>query len=84
MVNQEGGFVKPFFRPRGRKLAQQGKSEFLQPEQSDPPMTGSGGWEIFRFMPTSTGQETLELIYRRSWETDAEPAKTFSIEVTVN
>jgi len=65
-------------------LVQQGESEFVQPEQSDPPMVGVGGWEVFRFKDVSTGQETLELIYRRSWETDAEPANTFSIEVTVN
>ena len=65
-------------------LAQQGESEFLLPEQTDPPMVGAGGWEVFRFKAISAGQETLELIYRRSWETDVEPIKTFSIDVTVN
>ncbi len=65
-------------------LEQVGESEFVQPEQSDPPMVGVGGWEVFRFKAVSTGQETLELIYRRSWETDVEPANTFTIEVVVN
>jgi len=65
-------------------LAQQGDSEFIQPEQSDPPMVGAGGWEVFRFKAISPGQETLELVYRRAWETDAEPANTFSIDVVVN
>lgn len=64
-------------------LAQQGDSEFVQPEQNDG-IVGAGGWEVFRVMAVNTGQETLELVYRRSWETDADPAKTFSIDVIVN
>jgi len=65
-------------------LEQVGESEFVQPEQSDPPMVGAGGWEVFRLKAISPGQETLELVYRRAWETDAEPANTFSIDVVVN
>jgi len=63
-------------------LIQLGKAEFKPSETSEPPMVGSGGWEIFRFRAISAGQMTLELIYHRSWE-DAEPLKTFSIQVTV-
>jgi predicted outer membrane repeat protein len=54
------------------------------PAEQDDGTVGSGGWEIYYFKSISAGQETLELIYRRPWETDAEPAKTFSIDVTVN
>jgi len=46
-------------------------------------MVGAGGWEIFRFKAVNAGHMTLELVYHRSWE-DAEPLKTFSIQVTVN
>jgi len=64
-------------------LDQFGDSLYLPSEQEDGTV-GAGGWEIFYFRSISAGQETLELIYRRPWETDVEPAKTFSIEVTVN
>ena len=65
-------------------LEQIGKAEFKPVEQSNPPIVGAGGWEVFRFKAVSPGRQTLELVYRRPWETDAEPAKTFSIDVIVN
>ncbi|MBN2180672.1 MAG: protease inhibitor I42 family protein, partial [Sedimentisphaerales bacterium] len=64
-------------------LEQFGDSLYFPSEQDDETV-GAGGWEIFYFKSISIGKETLELIYRRPWETDVEPAKTFSIEVTVN
>ncbi len=54
------------------------------PSEQDDETIGAGGWEILYFSAVSTGQETLQLVYRRSMEPDAETAKTFSIEVTVN
>ena len=65
-------------------LEQIGDSEFVQREQTDPPMVGAGGWEIFRFKAVNTGQMNLQLVYRRTWETDVEPINTFSIDVVVN
>ena len=64
-------------------LQQLGKPEFKASETSDPPMVGAGGREIFRFKAVSAGQMNLELVYHRAWE-NAEPLKTFSIQVTVN
>jgi predicted secreted protein/Tol biopolymer transport system component len=64
-------------------LKQFGQAEFKSSETGEPPIVGAGGWEIFRFKAVSAGQMTLELVYHRSWE-DAEPLKTFSIQVTVN
>ena len=46
-------------------------------------IAGSGGHEIFRFQPQSTGETTLKLGYRRPWETDVEPVEFFEINVTV-
>jgi len=54
-----------------------------KPAETSNPRVGGGGWEIFRFKAVSTGQTTLEFVYRRPWE-DAEPLKTFYIQVTVN
>jgi len=64
-------------------LKQFGQAEFKPSDTSEQPMVGAGGWEIFRFKAVSAGQATLELVYHRTWE-DAEPLKTFSIQVTVN
>jgi predicted secreted protein len=66
-------------------LEQVGGTMFLPSDPVDySPGGGSAGWDIFRFKAVSSGRETLELIYRKSLETDAEPAKTFSIDVIVN
>jgi len=54
------------------------------PSEPDDEIVGAGGWEILYFKSISVGQETLELVYRRPWETDVEPINTFSIEVVVN
>jgi predicted secreted protein len=54
------------------------------PSEQDDGTVGAGGWEILYFKSINIGQETLELVYRRSWETDIEPIKTFSIDVVVN
>jgi predicted secreted protein/N-acetylneuraminic acid mutarotase len=63
-------------------LKQFGQAEYKPADTSEPPIVGAGGWEIFRFKAVNAGQMTLELIYHRSWE-DAEPLKTFSIQVIV-
>jgi predicted outer membrane repeat protein len=65
-------------------LEQIGKAEYKWSEQRDSPIVGAGGWEVYRFKAVIPGSETLELVYRRPWETDTEPAKTFSIDVIVN
>ncbi len=63
-------------------LVQMGETEF-EPFEEDKPAVGTGGWEIFRFKAVSTGQMTLNMAYRKSWEED-EPLKTFSVDVIVN
>ena len=53
------------------------------PSEQDDGTVGVGGWEILYFKSINIGQETLELVYRRSWETEVEPIKMFSIDVVV-
>jgi inhibitor of cysteine peptidase len=65
-------------------LEQIGESEFKPSDESEPPMAGAGGCEIFRFKAVSAGQTTLQLVYRRPWEEGVEPINTFSIDVVVN
>ncbi len=54
------------------------------PSEDDDGIVGAGGWEILYFTSINIGRETLELVYRRSWEEGVEPVKTFSIDVVVN
>jgi predicted secreted protein len=64
-------------------LEQIGAAEFQPRETGDPPLVGAGGWDIFTFEATSSGQMALKLVYRRPWEEGMEPLKTFSLQVTV-
>lgn len=64
-------------------LAQQGEAEYEPLDAQTTPMVGQGGWQIFRFEAISTGQTTLELVYRRPWE-DTPPEITYLLAVTVD
>lgn len=44
---------------------------------------GSSGISVFQFMTTSRGIANLTLVYRRSWEYNVPPLKTFSVRVNV-
>ena len=44
---------------------------------------GASGTQTFRFQPTGAGATTLQMVYRRPWETGVPPAETFSVQVTV-
>ena len=47
------------------------------------PRVGSGGTTSFVVRGVRPGKGTLELVYRRPWETGVPPARTVRIEVTV-
>ena len=51
--------------------------------ESESDGLGSGGIETFQFETVRPGSTTLELAYRRSFEQDVEPAKTFKITLNV-
>lgn len=53
------------------------------PYEHAPGMVGVGGEEIWCFQARSPGSTTLRLEYVRAWEKDVEPAKTFTVQVTV-
>jgi inhibitor of cysteine peptidase len=44
---------------------------------------GGGGAHNWSFRAVAKGTATISLVYRRPWEKDAAPAKTFSITVVV-
>jgi len=62
-------------------LKQLGQTEY-KPASSSP-MPGAGGTQILRFEAVAPGTTTLTLIYHRPFETNAVPAKTFTIKVII-
>jgi inhibitor of cysteine peptidase len=64
-------------------VEQVGEPEFKPRETGDPPLVGAGGWQVFTFQAAHPGQTTLTFVYRRPWEEDIEPLKTFSLHVVV-
>jgi inhibitor of cysteine peptidase len=46
-------------------------------------LPGSGGYQTIEFAAKFAGTPELKLEYRRPWEKDVAPAKTFSVTVTV-
>ncbi|MBP8980941.1 MAG: protease inhibitor I42 family protein [Syntrophobacterales bacterium] len=57
----------------------------LEPEYvRDSDLIGAGGRYTFRFTARSRGYTRIILAYRRTWEKEAPPVKTFEITVDVN
>ncbi len=49
----------------------------------DSKALGAPGKIALRFEAVKTGQASLELVYRRSWETGVPPQKTFEVTIVV-
>src|SRR6266702_3775821 len=52
-------------------------------EKAQKGVVGGKAQQVFRFKAAEKGDTTLELNYRRPFEKDKDPAKTFKIKVTV-
>ncbi len=44
---------------------------------------GASGTSVFHFSASSAGMATLTMVYRRSWEYNVAPIKTFTVRVNV-
>ncbi|MBM7866225.1 hypothetical protein GTO89_08020 [Heliobacterium gestii] len=53
------------------------------PAQTEP-LLGAGGREWWWFAPNKSGVTKLKLNYLQPWESDAPPARTFTVEVKVD
>ncbi len=58
------------------------KSSFVR-SKSKSGVVGSAGTAVFRLSASSAGMATLNLVYRRSWEYNVAPMKTFTVRVDV-
>ena len=57
--------------------------EYIAPEQTDPPLMGQGGQEVWTFEALAAGTATISMKYIRPWEPEAESAETFELTVNV-
>jgi inhibitor of cysteine peptidase len=62
------------------KLKSAGKPEY---EAADKGKVGGGGTQTFTFTAQTTGELEVEMQYKRPFEKDKEPAKTFKFKVTI-
>ena len=53
------------------------------PGTNDPPVVGGGGLTTLTYRPVGEGTSPLQLAYSRPWQTNATPAKTFAVTITV-
>lgn len=60
-------------------LSRVGAPQFLSSSQ----MIGASGKMVFTFKASSPGTCDLSLVYRRSWERNANPAGLFKISLTI-
>lgn len=58
-----------------------GPEVYSNPE--DAGLVGSAGESTWRFRVTGTGEDKLELAYRRPWEPEVAPAQTFTCPIAV-
>jgi inhibitor of cysteine peptidase len=58
------------------------KTSYVKNSQSAK-IAGAPGMQVLRFAANASGMGTLTVLYRRSWEYNLPPAKTFSVRVNV-
>lgn len=56
---------------------------FTQRKKSASGMAGAPQMSVFQLKANSAGLATVTFVYRRSWEYNVPPAKTFSVRVNV-
>ena len=77
--NPTTGYIWDVVSPDKGILKQVGETEF----EPDRKARGSGGKIMMRFEAAEAGKTLLKLIYRRPFEKDRPPIKTFEVKVTV-
>jgi predicted secreted protein len=50
--------------------------------QSEPRMIGSGGSQVFTFVPIKSGTTVVSAVYKRSWENIAADTRKFSVSIS--
>lgn len=80
--NPTTGYSWSVSESSGAQLQLQGEPAFV-PAGSTTPVLGAGGTEVFTFKAVDDGKADLKLEYRRPFEPNAAPEKTFSASVEI-
>jgi len=65
------------------KILKSEGGKYIAPAQTNPPMVGVGGREVWTFKAIGPGKQTVTLIYIRPWEKNVPPVRTQKLVVTV-
>lgn len=87
-LNEEFEVALPETRTAGYHWVNAGNGEPILKilSETTKPNTGAAGGtgrHVWHFRAVSEGETMLKLEYRRAWEKDAEPARTFTLKVHV-
>ncbi|MBP1466566.1 protease inhibitor I42 family protein [Candidatus Chloroploca sp. M-50] len=77
--NPSTGYGWQFIAGDEAIIAQQGEAEYVQGAS----MPGAGGMETLRFMAQGAGTTMLTIGYKRPFEPDEMPVRSFTVEVVV-
>lgn len=58
--------------------------ETYQQQEAQQGMVGVGGEKTFRFVALKPGQELIELVQIRSWETNKQPEQQWQCRIRIN
>jgi inhibitor of cysteine peptidase len=80
-ANPSTGFSWVIASKEDDKLKSAGKPDFEA--DKDKKVPGAGGTQVFTFTAQAIGEVEVEMQYKRPFEKDKEPAKTFKLKVTI-
>jgi inhibitor of cysteine peptidase len=80
LSNRTTGFGWQIGKNDNDKLKSLGRPTYERPKK---PLPGAGGVDVFRFTAEAPGKTELELVYKRPFEKDKPPAKTYKLSVEI-
>lgn len=78
------GYAWQVIRNDSRILRMTGPPVLAPADETREKMLGAPSYQVFRFEAQAAGKSILELHYKRRWEAQAAPLKTFVVTVRVN
>lgn len=61
----------------------QAEHNYVSPQDSEEPVVGAGGKDVWTFNVLKKGTATITMVYSRPWESDSSDNWTYTLNVTV-